>query len=550
MNNFQTLRLLDFFRSSFEKSGVDYPIMRRLLQVKLTMDRRRVPTLFSQSARKKQSETSEQNSFIKSLWVYLLLGLIMVPFILMGQNYIFQMSFVFGILMFMTMTSMIADFSSVLLDVRDRNIIGSKPVSRKTSSMAKIIHISIYLFFLTGSLAFASLVTAFIKNGILFFLLFVLEIVLMDVLIIALTALLYLLILKFFDGEKLKDIINNVQIVLSITLAVGFQLVGRSFDFLNIHFEFQARWWQTFVIPFWFGAPFEWLLQGQGTPQFILFTILAFVMPLIAILIYSKLMPAFEQNLQKLLNHNPRKRKRNQFLLKSISKFICSDKDERTFFQFAIHMMIHERDFKLKVYPSIGFSLIFPFIFILNKLKEDGLSGLASSKFYICIYVCAMMIPTVLMMLKYSAQYKGAWIYKTVPFQNARSIFKGTIKAFIVRLFLPVFIIESILFMLLFGIRIFPDIIIVFLNCLLYTVICFHFLRKSLPFSEPFEAMQHNESFTVFGLVMLITVLGGIHFALTFWDGSLYPYMAALLITNLIVWRKGFNITWEKLASV
>jgi ABC-2 type transport system permease protein len=260
-------------------------------------------------------------------------------------------------------------------------------------------------------------------------------------------------------------------------------------------------------------------------------------------------MPAFERNLQKLLNHSIRKPKNKGFILKIVSKLICSDKNERTFFHFAINMMIHERDFKLKVYPSLGFSLIFPFIFIFNKLKEDGLSGLASSKFFISIYICAMMIPTVLMMLKYSANYKGSWIYKTVPFQNAKPIFRGTIKAFIVRLFIPVFIIESILFMLLFGIRIFPDLIIVFLNILLYTVICFLSLRKALPFSEPFEAVKQNEGLTVIGLLMLIAVLGGIHFALTFLDGSLYPYMAVLLIANLFIWRKGFNITWTKLSS-
>jgi hypothetical protein len=103
--------------------------------------------------------------------------------------------------------------------------------------------------------------------------------------------------------------------------------------------------------------------------------------------------------------------------------------------------------------------------------------------------------------------------------------------------------------MLLFGIRIFPDLIIVFLNILLYTVICFLSLRKALPFSEPFEAAQQNQGLAVFGLFMLIAVFSGIHFTFTFLEGSLYPYMAVLLIANLILWRKGFNITWTKLSS-
>ena len=34
------------------------------------------------------------------------------------------------------------------------------------------------------------------------------------------------------------------------------------------------------------------------------------------------------------------------------------------------------------------------------------------------IYFCALLIPTVVMMMKYSAGYKGAWVYKAIPIKN------------------------------------------------------------------------------------------------------------------------------------
>lgn len=549
MKEFRTIKVLDHFRSFFEKSGVDYPVMRKLLQIKLTMDGRRVPAILSQSSSKKQSETSDQNQFNKSLWMYMLMGGVMVPFLFIGQNYIFQMSIIFGILMFLVMSSMISDFSSVLLDIRDRNIMVPKPINRKTISMAKLIHILIYLFFLTGSLSLAPLITAFFRNGILFFLLFLVEIILMDVLIVVLTALFYLFILKFFDGEKLKDMINNVQIALSIAIAAGYQLVLRSFDLVNIDFEFHSKWWQIFVLPIWFGAPFEWILHGQKNPQFVVYSILAFVTPIIAILIYIGLMPAFERHLQKLASNSMKTDKGNGFIIRAVSKLICSGKEERTFFRFASNMMSNERDFKLKVYPSLGLSIIFPFIFILNELSDIGLSGMASSKWYLSIYFSAMLIPTVMMMLKYSGKYKGAWIYKTVPFQAVTPIFKGTIKAFIVRLFIPLYVLESMIFTALFGVRIIPDLIAVFLSVLLYTVICFRSLRKALPFSESFEAAQQKESLEVIMLLLLIAALGGVHFIFTLFNGGLYVYMLLLIVLNIIVWRIGFNIAWGKLSN-
>lgn len=99
----------------------------------------------------------------------------MVPFVVMDKNFMFQMSFVFGILMFMLMTSLISDFSSVLLDIRDKNIIYSKPVDNKTLNTAKIIHIFIYMFLITISISGIALVMALIKQGLLFFLIFLLK---------------------------------------------------------------------------------------------------------------------------------------------------------------------------------------------------------------------------------------------------------------------------------------------------------------------------------------------------------------------------------------
>ena len=53
MQDYRTLKLLDRFEKVFSRFGVDYKIMRRILQVKFTMDGRRVPTIFSQNAKKK-----------------------------------------------------------------------------------------------------------------------------------------------------------------------------------------------------------------------------------------------------------------------------------------------------------------------------------------------------------------------------------------------------------------------------------------------------------------------------------------------------------------
>ncbi|WP_127483615.1 hypothetical protein [Paenibacillus ehimensis] len=545
MREFVSLKVLDRFQALFERLGVDYPMMRKILQIKLTIDGRRMPTIFNQSG--KRSGAGDQNIFAKSLGLYALMGLVTVPFVVMGDNYMFQMSFVFGLLMFLVMTSLISDFSTVLLDIRDRNIIASKPVNRRTVGMAKTLHILIYLFFLTGALCAAPMIAAFAKHGVLFFLLFVVEIVLTDVLIVVLTAFLYMLILKFFDGEKLKDMINNVQIMLSVAITVGYQFIGRSFDLMQLQVVFEPRWWQAFIPPLWFGATYEWLLRGQAAPHFIVFSLLAFVTPIVSILLYTRLVPFFERSLQKLANDSAKKSREHSRWLDVVSRFVCSGREERTFFRFGSLMMGNEREFKLKVYPSLGFSIVFPFIFFFNVLRNQSFGEIAASKWYLNIYFCALLIPTVIMMLRYSGKHKGSWLYKTMPLPSPAPIFRGTIKAFLVRLFMPVYLLESVIFIALFGTRIVPDLIVVALSVLLYAVLCFLVFRKALPFSESFEAVKQNDSLIIIPLLLLLALFAGVHLASTLVTGGVYAYMALLVVLNVVVWRKGFAISWDDL---
>lgn len=545
MKDFRTLQVLDRFQGLFERLGADYKTMRLILQTKLTMDRRRVPTIFNQSNRKKQVDArgveKDENNFNKSLGMYGLLGLLMVPFMLIGDSPMFQMSIVFSILMFMIMTSMISDFSSVLLDIRDKHIIGTKPVTQKTVSMAKAVHVGIYLFFLTLSLTAAPLVTALIKHGIVFFLLFAVEIVLVDMFIVVVTALVYMLILRFFDGEKLKDIINYVQIVLSIAITVGYQLAARSFDLVHMQTVFKPAWWQAFVPSVWFAAPFEWLLAGNGEHHFVIFTGLAVFVPIVSFALYMNLVPSFERNLMKLSHSGAAKKKERRGLAEGIAKLLCKNPEERSFYRFASLMMRGEREFKLKVYPSLGFSFIFPFIFMFNALRDGSWAELAGSKWYLAMYMTMIIIPTVIMMLKYSGKHKGAWIYRTTPVREVGAVFSGSLKAFLVRLYVPVYILVSIAFLAIFGVRVAIDLAAVLLASALFTVVCFKLMKKVMPFSEPFSAAGKGDGVVVLPLMLLIGAFVFLHFASTLLPFGSVIYAVLMLVANIAVWRLAFR---------
>ncbi len=60
MKEFKVLCFLDKLAPVFEKLGADYVVMRKILQMKLVMDGRRVPTIFNNN-KKKQGEDDNNN---------------------------------------------------------------------------------------------------------------------------------------------------------------------------------------------------------------------------------------------------------------------------------------------------------------------------------------------------------------------------------------------------------------------------------------------------------------------------------------------------------
>ncbi|MBS4174934.1 hypothetical protein [Bacillus sp. FJAT-49736] len=544
MGDIRTLKVIDKFSGVFQRFGVDYPAMRKILQVKLMMDQRRVPTIFTQQGQKKKKKAAENegNGFLKSLWMYAFFGLFTIPFIVMGENYLFQMSIMFGFVMFIVMTSMISDFSAVLLDIRDKNILHTRPIDKKTISAAKMMHVFIYLFFLTASIVTIPLLVGLFKHGVFFFLLSIILIMLLEAFILVITALIYMLILKFFDGEKLKDIINYVQIGLSFSIMIGYQVLGRSFEFINFDVVLSPKWWQVFIIPMWFGAPYELILNRQFHSYYVIFAILAIVVPIVSFIIYLRLVPSFEKNLQKLASYSVNKEKKRSKLGSLIINTICSGKEEQAFFRFASLMMKNERDFKLRVYPSLGFAIILPFIFLFNSLRDGGFSSISTGKGYLTIYSTMIIIPSVITMLKFSGKYKGAWIYKTVPLSSLSPLLKGTLKAFLARLYLPLYLVLCILFIVVFGARVIPDLILAFLIASFYTIFCFIILKRTIPFSESFEAVGQTESWKIFVLMIPIAAFAGLHYISTMFNFGVYVFILIMLLANLFLWRKRISV--------
>ncbi|WP_339226055.1 hypothetical protein NSQ77_11185 [Oceanobacillus sp. FSL K6-2867] len=539
MSEIRILKMLDTFQPVFRKLNIDYSVMRRILELKLTMDQRRIPTILSQNTKKK-----EGNQFLKSLWIYALYGLILTPFAFLGDNYLFQVSIMTGIAMFILSTSMISDFSSVLLDVRDKIILNTKPVNGRTINAAKFFHVAIYLTLITGAfIAIPAIVFLFTK-GFIYFLLFLIDIFLIDLLVLAFTALIYMFVLRFFDGEKLKDIINYVQILLAIAVVVGYQIIIRLFDVAGLEYVYNFSWWHVLIPPVWFGAPFELALNQDYSSEMIILSLFAVLGPIISVFLYYFLMPSFERNLQKLMEESSTKGKKRRTLNDLIERLVCFSREEKIFYRFASIMISRERDFKLKVYPSLGMALVFPVIFLFNNLSFQTLDELGQGNSFLTIYFSNIIIGTVVYMLQFSAKYKGAWIFQTTPIQKHTIVYSATLKAVFVKLYLPVIFVLSILYIWIFSFRIIPDLAVVVITALLQMLISYKiFNNGKYPFTDPIETAQQGggASGKIFVLMIIVGMFAILHLIISSIPFAIYGYLAVLIVLTIIFWKMVFK---------
>ena len=530
--NETVLRLLDLLRPLFQGLNIDYPVMRNIVEVKLMMDTRRTPTIFAGSKKKESS-----NQFIKSLLIYMLYSLILLPFI-WGDAYMMQMSIVFGITMFLLMTTMIADFSAVLLDVRDTTILHTKPIDDRTINAAKMVHVIVYITMLTLAFTIIPIIFMIAVQGILFTILFIIEMMLLVLFIIACTSLAYIIVLRFFSGDQLKDLINYIQILLSLGVIIGYQLVIHSFDLTRFDVEYVFKIWHLLMPPLWFGAPFEWILHHNTSPSVLILSALVLIVPLTAIYLYYHFMPTFERNLEKLLATS-KARKPRFSLIQSIGNLLCFNKEERLYFWFAHKMTKEEREFKLQAYPFIGIGLVFPFIMLFSELRTESLAVVQEGNAYLNIYFLNMIIGMLIYLTQFSGNYKGAWIFEAAGVNNREKIFKATFKMILVKFYIPLFIIVAIPFMYLFSFGIWFELLII-LNSSIFIMMCVFLIivKVDIPFSEPFETMRQGGSNTANVFLILFLTLGAwiLHYGVAFIPYGLSLYFSLLLIVNLVLW--------------
>lgn len=506
------VRCVERFKFFFKNENLDFDQLKAILTLKLMLDDRKV------SLQESIGGKSKMGSMKQNLMMMAFVGFFMGMMMVLPLDLYYKMTVIAGMNMFFMVMYMISDFSSVLLDVRDSTLIMTKPVHSTTMNTARVLHVAYYMLMMFMALNFFPLGFGVFQYGVFFAFSVVLMMFFLSFLVIFITTILYSFLLERFTGEKLKDIINLFQIVLSVITIVGYQVMIRMFDFVDANMVIRIRWWTYLMPPTWFAGLFKVIVDREMTTPYVVMAILSIIFPIVmGYGLIRWIFPRYERYLMKLeVEDGVFVNKEGLFnrIKESLYHIGAKDYVESAFMRFASANMSRDRKLKLMIYPNHALAFLFPVVMLLPNLNlSEGLASnletIRSGPYYLSLYLTVLFLVTNFEFMKFSSNHKAAVIYDSFPLVNYNVIYRATMKAYYLKYIMPSLLVLSLLFVVVFGRPSFLGIVMVNLMAPLALAIKGYMFGLFIPFSEEVATAGNKNIFEAFAMAF---VLGGMAF--------------------------------------
>lgn len=526
------LRMVLLPARMYRSMGVSLPHLKAILHTKLVMDDRR-PNTLHMTRREKQQKPIRFATIGMMLYTAILGCFFLVSFVI-GNDVITKFTVYFSLYIFMLTSVLISDFTSVLIDVRDNVIILPKPVNDKTFVLARLLHILIHVNKIILPMTLPGLIAVGILYDALAVFSFLFLLAAASLFTVFLINAVYLFIIKVTTPEKFKNIISYFQIFVGIFLFAAYQLLPRMIGKGAInHYSVTASQWAFLLPPYWFGAAWDYLDKGVIFSPNGIYFLLSLAVPLGSVWVVIRyLAPAFSRKLSMISGSEEtavpvatkgkgrnKKISTTSVYVRSVAGWLTSRGTERISFLLSWKIMDRSRDFKMKVYPSIGYLLVYLATMFLNK-RKISLADLAEQSnpagrvlFVSMVYMSCFILITAIGRLSYSDKYKAAWIYYTTPIGVPGRLLSGSLKAAIMKFCFPLLSVISIAAIFSMGPRIIPNLVLGISNVVFTVTTIAYFNTRSLPFSEPEPVSLKGWSLIRSILAMLLPcMIGFLHY--------------------------------------
>lgn len=549
------LNFVLFFAKAFLKNDVDTEKLKIIAGTHLMMDRRR-----SRVSMKMNTKKEPKNQLLITQIVYVFFGFLVGTSFFAVKDIVPCMVILHSYILFMMAMTLITDFSTVLLDTTDNQIILPRPVSSKTIFVSRLVHVLVYLLQFTIALAFVPLIFTFILFGAAVGLAAIITVLLTVIFAVFFTYLLYGIILRLGSEEKIKDIISWSQIGLTVFFAVGYQIIPRLLNYDNLRNAVELHWYSYFLPPVWMAMALQTIQQRYADGPHTIMIFLALIVPVVAFWVMIKyIAPAFARKLEAMGNSKSDRPAisvhagtKNRSLVNKISPFLFTDNTEQAGYELTGKMTARDKGFKIKFYPSLAYLLVFAFVFVFKSGKDLDTVWLtlpATKLFLWLVYLPLFAITSAITLIPYTESFAASWLYLASPLHKPGSLITGAIKSLLVKFFLPIYILLAAFAVYVWGAFIIDDFILGFTNCILVFLLMSVIGKSYLPFSmQPNVQEQSGKIIQLLLQLIVVAILVGLH-----WLALSSPWLVMALIPFsaagcILLFRYIRNYSWHKIS--
>lgn len=508
------LRLALAPQGLYRRLGADPAQLAVILKTKLTLDDR-TPNTMQQVGRRKSAKPTNLAT-LGTMFFSALLGLLYLGVFAIGTDGITRYTFYFSMFLVLLCSMLIADFTSVLLDVRDNFIILTRPVNERSFLIARLLHIFIHLTKLVLPMTLPGLIYTGIQYNWLSAAWFSIVVVLLTLFCIFLINAIYLLAMRLVTPRRFQSMVSYIQVVLAVVVYASYQLVPRLMgNFENINFRIGEHWYAVLLPPFWFGAAAR-VLQGTVTGYEIAGAVLGVFIPIVAIwLVVRYLAAAFIRNLslsyatQDSGEAQTKTVDRKSSLAQRAGTLLTPAGLQRAGFLFAWRLSGRSRDFRMQVLPSIGYVIVMIALFFLRTGRRGSAAVFSFDKSFVLtlVYFGAFTLITALTQVRFSEKWKAGWVFFANPATQPGALILGGFKAMVAKFYLPLALPLLIIGTLALGVQALPNLILGIINSLLIAAAVTRFIGTQLPFANPQPTSQKTGKLL---RNLLILFLGGL----------------------------------------
>jgi hypothetical protein len=484
-------------------------------------------------------------ALLVSVGVNVLLGLLLTGSMIASQasTFVYSIS-LFTATLFIVSAAIIAEAGNTIFNESEADIIGHLPMSARTLLAAKMLSLFLFTLLLALATNLFPVIGGIWISGPAFMFAHAVSATLVAMFATALIVVSYGLLMRYVSKERLDSIITMLQVGLVIVLMLGYQLLPRLLDAdeQSLMIVDKIHWYFFLFPPAWFAGLSEVLIgkADASTLSLAAFGLLSLV--LLLALAFKKLSAGYSPSMTRAvaapLPPPVAEAASNELRSRageSLKSLVLGSPPERATFELVKTYLLRNREIKLRLYPSLAYILIFPFLGMFTEGLADPFES-GEGRFY-AMMGAGMISSTGLAAVEsllFSEHYKAAYILRVAPITRIGYIRSGFRKAVFIYIVLPGFAVLFALYAALWANPLHALLVLLPWLAIAPAQLMVPFLfREALPLSRKYQKGEQSArnilifivSFTV---LIVLAVAQGIALSMNF------PYALFLAIVAVI----------------